>query len=156
MLQSVLRELGQDIKVDGIIGPKTEKALENALSNYGEGDILNRLSSLQLARYQSLPSYETNKGGWNNRAAWIPDFPTPQVGLPPQFAMENIGNIDPQRMPPQQQMPLQQLNKQYPFATRQMLEDYHLSGLRADSPQQPHQISNYSSSSFSLQISFDL
>ena len=61
----------------------------------------------------------------------------PQAGLPPQFAMENIGNIDPQRMPPQQQIPLQQLNKQYPFATRQMLEDYHLSGLRADSPQQP-------------------
>ena len=61
----------------------------------------------------------------------------PQADLPPQFAMENIGNIDPQRMPPQQQIPLQQLNKQYPFATRQMLEDYHLSGLRADNPQQP-------------------
>ena len=69
--------------------------------------------------------------------------PSPQQPTPQQqqaghmgFAMENIGNIDPQRMPPQQQMPLQQLNKQYPLATRQMLEDYHLSGLRADSPQQ--------------------
>lgn len=95
MLQSVLRELGQDIKVDGIIGPKTEKALENALSNYGEGDILNRLSSLQLARYQSLSSYEANKGGWDNRAAWTPDFP--KEGYT-GFAMEGFGTPQPLKL----------------------------------------------------------
>jgi len=39
-----------------------------------------------------------------------PQQPTPrELGLPPQFAMENIGNIDPQRMPPQQQMQPQRM-----------------------------------------------
>ena len=47
-----------------------------------------------------------------------PQMP-PQVGLPPQFAMENIGNIDPQRMPPQQQMQPQQMQPQQQMPTLQ-------------------------------------
>ena len=95
-------------------------------------------TTLRLAEKELNKNWIGNvSAGLNVPLAPPPQQMQPQVGLPPQFAMENIGNIDPQRMPPQQQIPLQQLNKQYPFATRQMLEDYHLSGLRADRPQQP-------------------
>ena len=44
----------------------------------------------------------------------------PQVGLPPQFAMENIGNIDPQRMPPQRQMAVPDKSMMYPPPKPQM------------------------------------
>ena len=105
------------------IGAGHRNHIRNAFASGSAADISKELSN----RFEKFKGYKTDVSRPNLATKLEPTYQQeyvnrlanqqqmqPQVGLPPQFAMENIGNIDPQRMPPQRQLQPQQMQPQQP------------------------------------------
>lgn len=73
LLQTVLNELGADLKVDGCIGPATIKAL----SAVDENEVYRRYKAGRIAFYRQLahsdPSLSKFLNGWLDRVNSFPD-----------------------------------------------------------------------------------
>jgi lysozyme family protein len=76
ILQRALNALGEQLKIDGKLGPLSRKA---ALG-YQEDMILKQYSRYQTIYYESLiakkPKYAKFRAAWMRRAAWIPKLNT--------------------------------------------------------------------------------
>lgn len=73
LLQTVLNDLGANLKVDGCVGPATTKAL----ANVDQDEVYRRYKAGRIAFYQALvqenPSLSKFLKGWVNRVNSFPD-----------------------------------------------------------------------------------
>lgn len=86
MLQGVLRA-----SQDGIIGPKTLEALQEALDDHGEAWVIEQFMVARVARYTQTSSWSIYGKGWMTRCframAWLLDesAPAPQSSVLPEL-----------------------------------------------------------------------
>lgn len=71
-IQNLLNEHGQQIKADGIFGPKTNEAFASFLSNWGEAYAYNKLIDARVVFYANLVVKDSSQlvflRGWIKRA----------------------------------------------------------------------------------------